>query len=127
MLKKSIITFIICLLPVLALGQTTDNGKPVKVVTDADIVGTTYWSSDTVYNMDGLVFVEAGEKLIIEAGTIVKGNTGQGVNSTALVVAQGGQIYAVGTPTEPIVFTTILDDVDNPTDIILDTTNGYGN
>ncbi|KAA3633335.1 MAG: hypothetical protein DWP97_09390, partial [Calditrichaeota bacterium] len=106
---------------------TTDDNKDVIVITDADISGFTAFSNENVYNLDGLVFVESGEELYIEPGTIIKGNTGQGVNSTALVVAQGGKIWGAGTHSCPIVFTTILDDVDNPTDIIIDTTNGYGN
>lgn len=126
MFKKLFTLLVIALLPLSIMGQITDNGKPIKVITDANIGAMNYWSKDTVYNISGLVFVEDGEILMIEPGTIIKGNPGTGTNSTALVVARGGRIYAEGTETEPIVFTSISDDVDNPVDIPLDTVNGVG-
>jgi hypothetical protein len=119
MLRKIVMALICAALPVLAFGQVSEVGKPVKVVTDADIVGTTVWSSDTVWNMSGFIFVESGETLIIEPGTIIKGDPGQGASATALLVARGGKIYAEGTPAKPIIFTAISDNVDDPNDIPL--------
>ncbi len=107
-------------LPVLAMSQVSDTGKPVKVITDASIGALNYWSSDTVYNIQGFCFVESGEVLIIESGTIIKGNEGVAAAATALIVARGGQIYAEGTPTRPIIFTSIVDLVDDPGDLDLD-------
>jgi hypothetical protein len=109
--------FLLCLLPAVAFGQLSDDGLPVKAITDASIVGTVVFSSDTVYNLQGFVFVDAGETLEIEPGTIIKANTGQGVNATALIVSQGGTIDAQGTASLPIIFTSIDDDIDDNADI----------
>ncbi len=119
MLKKLFFMLMVAAMPVLAFGQVSDDGKPVKVITDADIVAVNNWVSDTVYNLAGFCFVEDGEVLNIEPGTIIKGNEGSGASASALIVAMGGQIFADGTIEEPIVFTSIIDDVDDPNDIPL--------
>jgi hypothetical protein len=119
MFRKIMMLLSVFMLPMAIFGQVSEAGKPVKVVTDADIVGTTVWSSDTVWNISGFVFVESGERLIIEPGTIIKGDPGQGTAATALIVARGGKIYAEGTPKNPIIFTSIDDNVDDPNDIPL--------
>ncbi|MGE5797889.1 MAG: hypothetical protein ACM34N_13970, partial [Ignavibacteria bacterium] len=76
-------------------------------VTDADInTGEqVYWTADNTYILNGLVFVEDGAVLNIEAGTIIKGMPGQGESASPLIVAQGGKIYAEGTGVAPIIFT----------------------
>lgn len=107
------------LVPLTITAQVSDDGKPVKVVTDVDIDGLTYWSSDTVWNLSGFCYVEDGEVLIIDPGTIIKSNPGQKEDATALIVARGGRIYAEGTKENPIIFTSISDDVDDPYDIPL--------
>ena len=119
MLRKLVFVLLIALIPVMAFGQTTDTGKPVRTVTDADVVTNTFWSADTVYLMDGKLYVEDGETLTIEAGTVIKAEDGTGVNSSALIVARGGMIYAEGTAINPIIFTTKYDDVDDLSDMDL--------
>jgi hypothetical protein len=119
-LFRKLLTLVLLLgIPVLAGAYPSDTGKPVKVVTDGDIGPLNYWSNDTVWNIQGFCFVEAGEVLIIEGGTIVKGNEGQGSSATALIVSRGGKIYAEGGPCEPIIFTSIVDMVDDPDDLDL--------
>jgi hypothetical protein len=71
--------------------------------------GTTTWTSDKVYILDGFVFVNEGQTLTIEAGTVIKGKEGNGENASALIVARGGKIIAEGTAAKPIVFTSIAD------------------
>ncbi|MDF1543832.1 MAG: T9SS C-terminal target domain-containing protein [bacterium] len=112
-------------LAISASAQVSDDGKPVVVVTNADIVGNVTWTAGNVYNLSGFMYVESGEKLTIEPGTIVKGNPGQGANASALIVARGGQIFANGTQALPVIFTSIQDDLDDPSDIPLDA-NGRG-
>lgn len=85
-------------------------------VTDADIVGNVTWEASNTYVLNGFVFVEAGETLTIQAGTVVKGKPGQGAAASALVVARGGKIFAYGTPDRPIIFTAEADDVSDPFD-----------
>ncbi|MEA3297144.1 MAG: hypothetical protein U9R56_04705, partial [candidate division Zixibacteria bacterium] len=100
---------------------TDDEGnKPIRVIDDGDVNGWIYLSSDTVYNLDGFIYVESGDTLVIEPGTILKGNPGQAENATALVVARGGLIYAIGSECCPVIFTSIDDIVDYNDDIPLD-------
>ena len=94
--------------------------KPVRTVTDADIIGNVTFSADTVYVLSGLVFVEEGETLTIEPGTVVKGRpSGTSGDDSVLIVARGGRIFADGTASNPIIFTAEADDVDDPDDILL--------
>lgn len=86
-------------------------------VKNADISGTVNWYRTNTYVLNGFVFVEQGETLHIEAGTVIKGKGGEGANISALVVARGGKLFAVGTPTHPIIFTSELDDVTDPEDL----------
>src|SRR3970040_1572748 len=79
--------------------------KPVKQVTDAAMVGNMVWSADTLYVLNGFVFVEAGGTLTIPAGTTVKGRPGTGASASALIVARGGKLFATGTATNPVIFT----------------------
>ncbi len=116
---------VLFLLPVVGEAQVTEAGKPTKIITDANISGLTVFSRDTVWILSGLVFVDNGEVLVIEPGTIVKSKPGQDVNATALVVARGGKLYAEGTPQNPIIFTAESDNVDDPDDIPFDE-NGRG-
>lgn len=67
---------------------------------------------DTTYFLNGFVFVNSGQTLTIEAGTVIKGKPGQGTNASALIVARGGKINAVGTAADPIVFTFENDPLD---------------
>lgn len=95
---------------------------PVRTITDASLVGgTTYqWDKDTVYLLDGFVFLEAGSTLRIEPGTIIKGKNkpSNGVDKTsALIITRSAQIIANGTENQPIIFTAELDDTDDPSDL----------
>ncbi len=80
-------------------------------VTDASIDGTATWTADNTYVLSGFVFVEEGETLTIEPGTVIKGKPGEGAQASALVVARGGKIFAEGTAEAPIIFTAEADDV----------------
>jgi len=73
--------------------------------------GTTTWRKDRDYLLEGLVFVNDGQTLTIEPGTVIRAKTGQGSAASALIVARGGTIMADGTAAEPIIFTTENDDL----------------
>jgi hypothetical protein len=79
------------------------------IVRDGDLLGnTTYnWTADNEYILDGLVYLEAGGVLNIEAGTVIKGASmiTTGDNTSALIIARGAQIFARGTAAAPIIFT----------------------
>ncbi|BDS12089.1 carboxypeptidase-like regulatory domain-containing protein [Aureispira anguillae] len=92
-------------------------GKATKDITDAwmQAQGTTIqWSADTIYVLDGFVFVGSGQTLNIPAGTIVQGKAGTGSNASALIVTKDAKIEATGTAADPIVFTFEGDNGNTP-------------
>lgn len=109
------------------LGADTTPSTEV-VVTDDDIQtgDHVYWTADNTYILDGQVYVEEGAVLNIEAGTVIKGMPGQGESASALIIAQGGKIYAEGTGVNPIIFTAQEDDVTDPYDLVLPSSNLWG-
>jgi hypothetical protein len=76
---------------------------PVKVVS-GNLVGTVNWSADTIYKLTGKVYVKAGGTLNIAPGTVIKGD--KAAAGSALIITRGAKIYAIGNPTQPIVFTS---------------------
>lgn len=55
------------------------------------------------YDLQGVTFVKFGSVLTLDPGVTIRGKTDG--SQTALVVEKGGILHAVGTPSEPIVFT----------------------
>ena len=83
-------------------GKTsTKIGAPGTELVQASVVETTTWKTGRTYRLDGLVFVEAGARLLIEPGVTVLGGP-----SAALIVTRDASIHARGTANEPIVFTS---------------------
>jgi hypothetical protein len=84
----------------------------VQTITDqGGGTGTVTWTSDKEYVLNGFVFVNDGQTLTIEAGTVVRARTGQGSLASALIVARGGTLIAEGTRVNPIIFTVEGDDL----------------
>ncbi|MEX0720913.1 MAG: hypothetical protein WD059_09610 [Balneolaceae bacterium] len=82
------------------------------VIVPGSINGNTTWSADSVYYLDGYVFVESGT-LTIEPGTVILGfeqpsSIAEG-NETALIITRDAKINAEGTANNPIIFTSELD------------------
>jgi hypothetical protein len=94
-------------------GTFTVAAKPTKPV--VEVQGTTFanqsWTKDKVYLLKGMVYVPADYTLTIEPGTVIRGAgpeqdpTGKGYAGT-LIVERRGKIMAMGTPTQPIIFTS---------------------
>ena len=120
-MRKLILAGCLALMPMTAKAATIE-------ITDTDIAANTnvVWTADNEYILNGLVFVDPSASLTIQPGTVVKGKPGQGENSSALVVARGGKIFASGTAEDPIVFTAEADDVNNPSDLPLDARGLWG-
>ena len=100
-----------------AAAQLEDvESRPEVKVTDGDVEAgdVVRWTADNVYILDGLVIVEGGAVLHIDAGTVIKADDGTGLDASTLVIARGGKIFAEGTPTHPIIFTSIQDNISNP-------------
>lgn len=89
--------------------QIRDNG----VIISGSIDGDRTFVSDSTYYLDGYVFVENGT-LTIEPGTVIMGfeepsDVAEG-NETSLIITRTAQIDAQGTATNPIIFTSELDE-----------------
>lgn len=91
-------------------GSTTD---PQDVVINKTglITQNETWTKNNIYRLNQKVVVDAGVTLTIQEGTIIKGSPGTGSLASALIVARGGMINAVGTPSEPIIFTSTSDNI----------------
>lgn len=92
-----------------------DDAEPVKPTENTVVSGlieeNQTWTADKIYELSGRVIVTDGVTLTIEPGTIIKGQDGQGVNASALMIARGAKLQAVGTAERPIIFTSIHDDI----------------
>jgi len=98
-----------------------------KVITIRDNgggTGSVTWVKDHTYLIEGFVFVNDGQVLTIEPGTVIRAKAGQGSTASALIVARGGKIYAEGTSEEPIIFTAEADDLEGS--VPLDATGLWG-
>ncbi len=91
--------------------------KEATLIDNGNGTGTRTLYSDTIYFLEGMVFVNAGQELTIQAGTVIKGKPGTGENASALIVARGGKINAVGTAQAPIIFTCASDDLNGSVNI----------
>mgnify|MGYP003631062321 CR=1 FL=1 len=78
---------------------------------DENITADQVWETGKVYVLGSRITVTEGVELIIEPGVIVKGEAGSGANATALVIARGATIEAEGTADQPIIFTSIADEI----------------
>lgn len=85
---------------------------PQGTVTKSGIITSNEtWTANNIYLLEGKVYVASGATLTIEPGTIIKGKVGQESLASALIIARGGKINAVGTAENPIIFTSELDNI----------------
>ena len=69
--------------------------------------GTTTFSRKHAYLLDGPVYVNPGDVLSIESGTVIRGRYSDVSGENAmLIVSRGAQLRAEGSETEPIIFTS---------------------
>jgi PKD repeat protein len=80
-------------------------GSQAQIVVSGniDINGTTTWTNDNIYILSGFVKVTANDTLVIQPGTIIKGDL---VTKGSLIIERGAYIHAQGTPEQPIVMTS---------------------
>ncbi len=89
-----------------AAADISITGKTLVIITD-DITTSTTWTAGNVYRLDGQIGVRSNSTLTIEAGTVIYGK--QAISPEvpgALIVEQGSKLMAIGTDTNPIVFTS---------------------
>jgi len=77
-----------------------------------NISENTTWETGNTYVLGGRIAVLSGVTLTIEPGVVIKGEAGTGPNATALVIARGGKLMAEGTATQPIIFTSVADEIE---------------
>jgi hypothetical protein len=79
----------------------------VSTVEVKDSISTnTTWKCDQQYLLKGYVYVTAGTTLTIDPGVIIRGDKD---TKGALIIERGAKIMAMGTATNPIVFTSNQD------------------
>lgn len=89
------------------------NSNESMVLVSSNITSNTTWSNDKIYVLTSRVTVVSGVTLTIEPGTVIKGEVGSGANATALIIARGAKLMAEGTASEPIIFTSIADEIES--------------
>lgn len=89
----------------------TELPVPDVIVVSGLIEADQTWTADNIYELAGRVIVKTGITLTIEPGTIVKGREGQGISASALMIARGAKLNAVGTADAPIIMTSVLDNI----------------
>ncbi len=85
-------------------------GNPLVTI-KADITTNTTWKASNIYVLENRIIVKNGATLTIEAGTIIKGGSGSEANAKPLIIAQGSKLIAKGEMSNPIIFTSALDDI----------------
>lgn len=69
-------------------------------------------TADKIYELNQKFVVADGHTVTIEPGTIIKGREGVGSVASAFIVARGGKVVAEGTKEKPIIFTSVLDNIE---------------
>ena len=82
-----------------------------QVDVTGDISSDVTWTSNNIYVLKSRVIVKNGATLTIQPGTIIKGDEGAEADAKPLVIAKGAKIMAQGTAANPIIFTSILDNI----------------
>ncbi|OAB80466.1 autotransporter outer membrane beta-barrel domain-containing protein [Cochleicola gelatinilyticus] len=119
-MKKFFLNVLVVSTVLFAVGCDSDDNGIIPVdddpgVADAILSGqineNMTLTNDVIWELDGRVTVTDGVTLTIEPGTIIKGQQGQEANAAVLIIARGGKIEANGTANEPIIFTSVVDNI----------------
>ncbi len=94
-------------------GGGGNGGEPTSTTVNISgaITSNATWTNDKIYILNQKVVVEAGATLTIEEGTIIKGSPGTGSLASTLIIARGAKINAVGSESNPIIFTSTSDNI----------------
>src|ERR1700759_739024 len=101
MTKMQLIKNLMLLCVVVALGITKTLAG--TVVVSGNITSNTTWTNNNTYLLTGYVYVVSPAILTINAGTLIEGDS---ATKGALIITRGAKISAIGTPCQPIVFTS---------------------
>ncbi|HNQ61128.1 MAG TPA: T9SS type A sorting domain-containing protein [Bacteroidia bacterium] len=73
------------------------------ITVSGDITTNTNWTNNNIYLLSGFVYVTNNAELTIQEGTIIKGDK---ASKGSLIITRGSKIWANGTQSQPIVFTS---------------------
>lgn len=73
------------------------------ITVSGDITSNTTWMANTTYLLSGFVYVTNNAELTIQPGTIIKGDK---ASKGSLIITRGSKLFADGTASQPIVFTS---------------------
>ena len=100
------------LLDCTCIDELDPNDSIESIDIQGEISSDETWTTGNIYILNDRVTVVNGATLTIEPGVIVKGVGGTGADASALVIARGSQINALGTADNPIVFTSTADGIE---------------
>jgi hypothetical protein len=84
-------------------GGGTTTGQTITL--QGRINADTILRKQNTYILKGLVYMVGSHTMTVEAGTTVKGSF-SGSDVAALIITRGSKLNAIGTPSEPIIFTS---------------------
>lgn len=84
-------------------GGTGTTGKTITL--QGRINADTVLHKENTYILKGLVYMVGNHTMTVEEGTTIKGSF-SGSDVAALIITRGSKLNAIGTPTEPIIFTS---------------------
>jgi hypothetical protein len=96
-----------------ATTSTTPDTKSTSTTPEGNVLSGNISSdmkltADKTWILDGLVVVNNGATLTIEAGTTIAGENGTGDATSYMIIDKGSKIMAEGTAAKPIIFTSAL-------------------
>ena len=95
------------LLSALALGAGMAGAAQAGVISvSSDISTSTVWTANNTYKLTKQIYVLPGATLTIAPGVVIASDAGVG---GSLAVTRGAQIFALGTQSNPIIFTSSTD------------------
>ncbi|MBN8687502.1 MAG: hypothetical protein J0M10_10795 [Chitinophagales bacterium] len=86
-------------------GGGTGNNTGATITLTGRINADTTLRKTNTYILKGLVYMVGNHTMTIEAGTVIKGSF-SGTDVAALIITRGSSIKAIGTASEPIIFTS---------------------
>lgn len=92
--------------------QTVEVDPYSDTTLEGNITADKTLDASKIWLLKGRVSVTEGATLTIPAGTIIKATSGTGADASTLIIARGGKIIANGTKENPIVMTSISDNIE---------------
>jgi len=83
--------------------QVVTNNADLVLTDPFNLTVPNFLPAKTIYKLDGWIYVKNNATLTIDPGTVIRGDK---TNRSALIIEKGSKLNAIGTATEPIVFTS---------------------